>query len=95
MKPNPSALPWVGSSRQDIGYYYDGFDADMAVKKIGEVISEHNKNHKSYLDKNREIIKRYTSENDVLVKQYKELVDNVLEDKFERKVHNWEENKTY
>lgn len=84
-----------GSLCKDVGYYYDGFDADMAVKKIGEVISKHNENHKIYLDKNREIIKRYTSENDVLVKQYTELINNVLENRFERKSYNWKENKIY
>lgn len=84
-----------GSMCQDIGYYYEGFDGDMAIKKIDEVIKTHNENYQSYLTKNREIIKRYTKDNETLILQYKELVENVLNNRFERKKYNWEENKTY
>jgi len=84
-----------GSMCQDVGYYYEGFDGDDAVLKIDEVIKTHNDNYGNYLTKNREIIKRYTSQNDNLVLQYKYLVDNVLNNKFERKQYDWKENKIY
>jgi hypothetical protein len=84
-----------GSMCQDIGYYYEGFDGDTAVERINEVIKCHNENHKTYLIKNREIIKRYTSQNENLVSQYKVLVENVLNNKFEKKQYNWKENKIY
>ena len=84
-----------GSMCQDVGYYYEGFDGGDAVLKIDEVIKTHNDNYGNYLTKNREIIKRYTSQNDNLVLQYKYLVDNVLNNKFERKQYDWKENKIY
>jgi cell division GTPase FtsZ len=65
------------------------------LNKIDEVIKNHNDNYKEYINKNREIIKRYTKENQTLVDQYKELVENVLNNKFERKKYNWQENKIY
>jgi hypothetical protein len=84
-----------GSMCQDVGYYYEGFNGDDALNKIDEVIKNHNDNYKEYINKNREIIKRYTKENQTLIDQYKELVENVLNNKFERKKYNWEENKIY
>jgi len=84
-----------GSMCQDVGYYYEGFDGDMAIQQISNVFKTHNDNHKEYLLKNREIIKRYTKENETLVSQYKELIENVLNNKFERKKYNWQENKIY
>lgn len=84
-----------GSMCQDVGYYYKTFDGDMALEKINEVIKTHNENHELYLSKNRDIIKRYTKENQTLVDQYKTLVEDVLNNKFKRKSYNWEENKIY
>lgn len=84
-----------GSMCQDIGYYYEGFDGDMAIDKINEVIKSHNDNYEIYLKRNRDVIKRYTKENQTLVNQYKKLVENVLNDKFERKKYNWKQNKIY
>jgi hypothetical protein len=84
-----------GSLCQDVGYYYEGFNADDAVNKIDEVIKTHNDKHKEYIQNNREIIKRYTKENQTLVDQYKMLVENVLNNKFVRMTYKWEENKVY
>ena len=84
-----------GSMCQDVGYYYEGFDGDSAIEKIGEVIETHNQNYESYLTTNRKIIKRYTSQNENLVIQYKELVESVINNKFERKKYDWKENKIY
>jgi hypothetical protein len=84
-----------GSLCQDVGYYYEGFNADDAVNKIDEVIKTHNDKHKEYIQNNREIIKRYTQENQTLVDQYKMLVENVLNNKFVRMSYKWEENKVY
>jgi hypothetical protein len=81
-----------GSLCQDVGYYYEGFDGYMAIQKIKEVINEHNQIYKYYLEKNRQIIKRYTSSNKNLIKQYQKLVEDVLNDKFDRRKYNWEKN---
>ena len=84
-----------GSMCKDIGYYYEGFDGDMAINKINEMINTHNKNYEVYLKSNREIIKRYTKENQTLVDQYNKFVDDVIHNKFERKKYDWKENKIY
>jgi hypothetical protein len=84
-----------GSMCQDVGYYYEGFDGDVAIERIDEMLKNHNENYENYLLKNREIIKRYTSENQNLINQYKELVENVLNNRFERRKYNWQENKIY
>jgi hypothetical protein len=84
-----------GSMCQDIGYYYEGFNGEEAQEKINQVIKTHNDNFEIYIKKNRENIKRYTKENQTLIDQYKDLVENVLNDKFERKNYKWEENKIY
>lgn len=84
-----------GSMCQDVGYYYEGFNGDEAIQKIDEVIKTHNNNYEDYIVKNRELIKRYTKENQTLINQYKELVENVLNNRFERKKYNCQENKIY
>ena len=81
-----------GSLCQDVGYYYEGFNGDMAVKKIDEVIKTHNDKHIDYLNKNRDIIKRYTSQNENLIIQYRKLVEDVLNDNFIRRKYNWKKN---
>lgn len=80
-----------GNLCKDIGYYYDGFNADMAKDQMLLAINNHN-NDIEYLTRNREIIKRYTIENDNLVKQYKELVEDALNNRFKKRTYNWETN---
>jgi hypothetical protein len=81
-----------GSLCQDIGYYYEGFDGDMAIEKIGEVIKTHNQNYEKYLEENRKTIARYTDQNSEMISQYKELVEDVLNNRFKRRKYDWKTN---
>lgn len=74
---------------QDIGYYYENSDADMASDKLTEVISNHSA---GYLSTMRDRIKRYTIENPNLLESYRKLTDEVLNDNFNRKKYDWETN---
>jgi hypothetical protein len=78
-----------GSMCQDIGYYYEGFDGDGACQRIDEMINSHNDNYQQYLEKNRVAIKRFTGDNPKLVEQYKELVEDVLNNRFTRRQYDW------
>lgn len=80
-----------GSLCQDIGYYYTGFEINDGVLKIEEAIKNHNKDSE-YLQRNRDIIKRYTHKNEKLKEQYKVLIDNVLENKFKQYTYDWKTN---
>lgn len=74
---------------QDIGYYYENSDVDMASDKLTEVISNHSV---GYLSTMRDRIKRYTIENPNLLESYRKLTDEVLNDNFNRKKYDWETN---
>lgn len=83
-----------GSLCQDVGYYYDGFDINGAQTQIQNVIKNHNSDLE-YLDRNRNIIKRYTSENDDLKKNYKILIENVLNNTFNKYTYDWKTNSVF
>jgi len=80
-----------GSLCQDIGYYYDEFNVPMAVEQLKNTIDNHNQDAE-YLSRNREAIKRYTSNNEELKNQYKILIENVLDNKFEQYSYDWKTN---
>lgn len=80
-----------GSLCKDIGYYYDQFNVEDAVSKLKFAIENHNSDLE-YIDRNREIIKRYTAENIKLKEQYKILVENVLNNKFKKYSYDWKTN---
>lgn len=80
-----------GSLCQDVGYYYDSFNINEAQLQIENVVKSHNTDSE-YLERNRSIIKRYTHKNDILKQQYKMLVENVLNNKFERYSYDWKTN---
>jgi len=80
-----------GNLCQDIGYYYKDFNVNEAVDQLRLAIEEHNTDSE-YLSRNREIIKRYTHLNKNLREQYKMLIENVLNDKFEQYSYNWKTN---
>lgn len=80
-----------GSLCQDIGYYYDGFNVDMAVASLKHAIENHNADV-YYLERNRKTIGRYTHKNEKLKEQYKMLVENVLNDTFEKYSYDWKTN---
>jgi len=72
---------------KDVGYFYEGFDLQASVDLTKYVLENHKKN-KSYMIKNRQIISRYTSNNIKLLEQYKELVEDVLSDRFKKRIYN-------
>lgn len=76
---------------QDIGYYYPEQDAERAIRSLKNAINKHNRN-KSYMDKSRKIIKRYTRENKELVDNYNKLLDDLVNDKFKRRKYVWKSN---
>ena len=47
-----------GSMCQDVGYYYEGFNADDAVNKIDDVIKTHNEKYKEYIQNSSNLNKR-------------------------------------
>jgi len=80
-----------GNLCQDVGYYYDGFNVDMGVEVLKNAIENHNKDV-DYLERNRKTIERYTHKNEKLKEQYKILVENVLNNKFEKYSYDWKTN---
>jgi hypothetical protein len=76
-----------GSMCKDVGYYYEGFDSDQALDKIDEVIKTHNDNYLEYIQRNRNIISRYTQSNKEMMNNYKELVENVISGKFKKHIY--------
>lgn len=80
-----------GSFCKDIGYYYEGFNIIDGSNKLKYAFENHNGNLE-YLEKNREVIKKYTAENPSLLLEYKELVENVISGKFKKYEYSPERN---
>jgi len=80
-----------GSLCQDIGYYYEEFNANVAVDQIKSAIDTHNQDA-DYLKRNREIIKRYTHQNEKLKEQYKMLIENAVAGEFKEYTYDWKTN---
>jgi hypothetical protein len=78
---------------QDIGYYYEAFDARSGVSALNRVLKNHN-NDNDYLEINRKKIKRYTKENKQIVKIYNEMLHDLVNDKFKKRKYNWKTNTT-
>jgi len=76
---------------QDVGYYYESFDADDGALKVKEAIENHN-NDKDYMSRMRKTIGRYTKENKKLQEQYTELLEDLVNDKFKKRKYNWQTN---
>jgi hypothetical protein len=76
---------------KDVGYYYHGFDASHGASMLKFAIDNHNED-KNYLQRNRDIIKRYTPENKELVNTYSILLDDLMSGKFSRRKYNSERN---
>lgn len=76
---------------KDIGYYYKGTDVDAGVMQLKNVIKSHNKD-KDYLNRNREIIKRYTNENKKMLENYNSLLDDLVNNKFRKRKYDWKTN---
>lgn len=76
---------------KDLGYYYEGFDADGAVDAIKNVIANHN-NDEDYVNRMRKIISRYTIENEKMLDNYNRLLDDLVNDRFKRWTYDWKTN---
>lgn len=76
---------------KDIGYYYEGFDADGAVDAIKNVIANHNSDE-DYMNRMRKIISRYTIENEKMLDNYNRLLDDLVNDRFKRWSYDWKTN---
>lgn len=72
---------------EDIGYYYEGFDIEMGQKILHKAISNHTEDDQ-YLNRNRDLIKRYTINNEAMVKQYDTLLKNLVKNMFEKYSYN-------
>lgn len=80
-----------GSLCQDVGYYYEDFNISQAAEKLKYAIENHNEDD-TYIERNRKVIERYTHKNNKLKEQYKVLVENVLNNKFEKYSYDWKTN---
>jgi len=76
---------------KDLGYYYEGFDADGAVDAIKNVIANHNSDE-DYMNRMRKIISRYTIENEKMLDNYNRLLDDLVNDRFKRWSYDWKTN---
>lgn len=77
---------------QDIGYYYPDFE----LKKAGDLLVHAARTHKNdtdYMLRNRDIIKRYTLENNEMIKQYESLLLGLYDpSKKPTGTYNWKTN---
>lgn len=80
-----------GNMCQDVGYYYEDFNIKQGQEILQYAIKNHNKDTE-YLKRNREVIKRYTFRNKKLREQYKILVENVLNNRFQKWAYDWKTN---
>lgn len=78
---------------QDLGYYYPFFSINEGAKQLELAIQNH-PTDKDYLNRSRELIGRYIS-NPELQQQYAKLLDNVINDNFEKGNYNWKTNTIY
>ena len=76
---------------QDVGYYYEAFNADDGALKIKEAIENHN-NDTDYMSRMRKTIGRYTKENKKLQEQYTELLEDLVNDRFRKRTYDWQTN---
>jgi hypothetical protein len=74
---------------QDVGYYYEGQDATTAAQHLEHIFENHSK---EYRHRNRKAIKRFTRQNKNLVKQYKQLTEDVMQSKFKKYTYDWKTN---
>ena len=76
---------------QDVGYYYEGFQFIQAADVVQRAMQEY-PTDLTYKSRMRETIKRYTRHNENMLKQYNELLDNLVNDKFVEMKYNWQDN---
>lgn len=79
---------------QDIGYYYKEFNVREAVKVMKYAFENHPSDI-GYKTRMRELIRRYTSDNPNLLKDYERLLSDVMENKFTQWTYQWKTNSIY
>lgn len=78
---------------QDLGYYYPYFSINEGATQLELAIKNH-PGDEGYLDRSRELIGRYIS-NPEMHKQYEKLLNNVVNDQFEKGNYDWKTNTIY
>lgn len=80
-----------GSLCQDVGYYYPEFNIEAGQQQLQLAIANHNQDD-TYMERNRNVIKRYTHKNEQLKADYKILLDNLVNDRFIEYKYDWKTN---
>ncbi|ACR30911.1 DUF2827 domain-containing protein [Burkholderia glumae] len=62
----------------DLGYYYPENDVQAGADLLARVLREHDAGWEQYTSRQRELLRRYTSENPALVADYDLLVENLV-----------------
>jgi len=62
---------------KDLGYYYEGSDTIDGAKKLNYILTEHDKNLEEYDYRNKQVLSRYSLQNEELVANYDKLIDNL------------------
>ena len=78
---------------QDLGYYYPYFSINEGARQLELAIKNH-PGDEGYLDRSRELIGRYIS-NPEMHQQYEKLLNNVVNNQFEKGNYNWKTNTIY
>jgi hypothetical protein len=63
---------------KDVGYFYEDFNLIKGASILEDVIENHDKNAKEYLEKNRIAIERFLPTNEKLQNDYKNLIFNLF-----------------
>lgn len=63
---------------KDLGYYYEGSDTIEGSKKLNYILTEHDKNIEEYTDRNKQVLKRYSNNNEELISNYDKLIYNLF-----------------
>lgn len=76
---------------KDVGYYYTEFNADEGAEVLDNVIKIHNTDV-NYMKNQRELISRFTNKNKRMVKQYTELLEDLVNNSFRKRSYDWKTN---
>jgi len=79
---------------QDVGYYYSDYNAAEGVKALEYAFRNHAQDT-TYKTRMRQIIRRYTSDNPQLLKDYEQLLTQVVDGTFQRYNYQWRTNSIY
>ncbi|KHK49800.1 hypothetical protein PI87_25255 [Ralstonia sp. A12] len=66
------------SLAQDIGYYYPDNDVQTASEQLAIALKDHDEDWEGYTQRQRQSLRRFTSESATVVSQYDALLDNLF-----------------